>query len=265
MPHLLKVAETSEVSATAQVEQSLFSFLSVFPFRPSIPVSTREELSMTLDSRLVSLAAAGHKLVENGFVHGSGGNISLRWDELCYISPAGARLDRLTSADFVPLNVHTQNTWQLRRASGEHAMHLACYRARPDAATVLHVHPPNCVALGCAGLSIPAITPDFFLAVGSQTPLLPYLTPATQELADAVAALIVDHDTVLLRNHGLVVVAESTESALSKVLVVEEAARIVLLAHAASGQCSALSAEEIKELERVTGKYHRRRKPETET
>ena len=218
---------------------------------------------MTLDSRLVNLVATGRTLVEKGFVRGSGGNISLRWDELCYISPAGARLDRLTSADFVPLNVQGKNTWQLTRASSEHAVHLACYRARPDAATVVFVSPPNCVALGCAGMSIPAITPDFYLAIGPQAPLLPYITPTTQALADAVAAQVVDHDAILLRNHGLVVVADSTDSALRKVLLVEEVARIVLLAHAARGECSALTAEQIDELERVTGRY--RRRPETET
>lgn len=220
---------------------------------------------MTLDSRLVNLAATGRMLVEYGLVRGAGGNISLRWDELCYISPAGARLNRLTSADFVPLNVHGGNTWQLTRASSEHALHLACYRARPDAATVMLVSPPNCVALGCAGLNIPAITPDFYLAVGAQAPLLPYITPTTQELADAVGALVVDHDAVLLRNHGLLVVADSTDSALSKVLMVEEVARIVLLAHAARGECSALTSEQIDELERTTGRYRRRRETETES
>lgn len=220
---------------------------------------------MTLDSRLVNLAATGRALVENGLVRGSGGNISLRWEELCYISPAGARLDRLTSADFVPLSVRGENTWQIKRASSEYATHLTCYRVRPDAATVVFVSPPNCVAAGCAGLSIPAITPDFWLAVGAQAPLLPYITPATQDLADAVGALIVDHDAVLLRNRGLIVVGESTDSALSKVLQVEEAARIVLLAHAATGECAALTPEQIEELERVTGRSHRRQKAQQES
>ena len=53
--------------------------------------------------------------MEKGFVRGSGGNISLRWDELRYISPAGARLDRLTSGRFCALNVQGKNTWQLTR------------------------------------------------------------------------------------------------------------------------------------------------------
>lgn len=211
---------------------------------------------MSLDSRLVNLAAAGRTLVERGLVRGAGGSISLRWEEFCYISPAGARLDRLSSADFIPLSIQHKNTWQLQRASGEQAMHLACYRARPDAATVLQVQPPNCVALGCAGLAIPAITPDFYLTIGVQAPLLPYLTPASQELADAVGALIADHDAVLLRNNGLVLAAESTESALNKASLVEEAARIVLLAHAAAGQCSALTPEQIEELDQASGQRH---------
>lgn len=220
---------------------------------------------MSLDSRLVNLAAAGRTLVERGLARGASGSVSLRWEELCYISPAGVRLDRLSAADFVPLSIQRSNTWQLQRAAVDHAVHLACYRARPDAATVLMVQPPNCVALGCAGLAIPAITPDFCLAIGAQAPLLPYLPPGSNELAEAVGGQMVDYDAVLLRNNGLALVAESTESALAKASLVDEAARIVLLAYAASGECSSLSAEEIETLQQATGRQPRRREPASET
>lgn len=213
---------------------------------------------MSLESRLVTLAAIAHKLVQHGLVSGSGGNVSLRWEDLCYISPTGARLDRLSAADFVPLRIDGQNTWQLQRASSESAMHLACYRTRSDAMAVVHIHPPNCIALGCAGLSLLAISPDFYLAVGAEVPLLPYITPTTQELGDAVGALIADHDAILLRNHGLILAASNAETALAHSLIIEEAAQIVLLAHAATGTCSALTPEQIHELEQVTGRYHRR-------
>jgi L-fuculose-phosphate aldolase len=178
---------------------------------------------------------------------------------LCYVSPTGAALDRLSAADFVPLNVEGTNTWQLQRASSESAMHLACYRTRPDVQAVFHVHPPNCIALGCAGLGLRALTPDFYLAMGRDVPLLPYVTPTTRALADLVGQLIADHDAVLLRNHGLILGAASVEEALANSLVAEEAARMVLLAHAATGTCSALSDKEIDELERVTGRYRRQR------
>lgn len=212
---------------------------------------------MSLESRLVNLAAAGRKLMELGMVRGVGGNVSLLWQDLCYISPTGARLDRLGAADFVPLAIDRANTWQLQRASSEHALHLACYRARPDAATVLHIHPPNCIALGCAGLSLKAITPDFYLALGAEVPLLPYITPTTQALADGVGQLIADHDAVLLQNRGLVIIGPSTDEAYAHTLIVEEAASIALRAHAASGACSYLGAEQIEELEKTAGRYRR--------
>ena len=123
---------------------------------------------------------------------------------------------------------------------------------------MVHVHPPNCVALGCAGLSIKAITPDFYLALGAEVPLLPYITPTTEELADAVGHLMEDHDAVLLRNHGLILAASSIEDALTLSLLVEEAARIILLAHAATGTCSYLDREQLAQLEHTTGRYRRR-------
>lgn len=203
---------------------------------------------MSLDSRLVNLAAVARRLVENGFVHGAAGSVSLRWEERCYISPAGARLDRLSAADFLPMFIEGQNTWQVARASSEHALHLACYRARPDVQTVLRIQPPHCLALGCAGLGIGAISPDFYLALGAEVPLLPYNTATTQVLADAVGQAIAEHDAVLLRNQGLVLVAASSDEALLRSQVVEEAARIVLQAHAATGTCSVLTAEQMEEL-----------------
>jgi L-fuculose-phosphate aldolase len=203
---------------------------------------------MSLDSRLVNLAAVARKLVENGFVRGAAGSVSLRWEERCYLSPAGAQLDRLSAADFVPLYIEGQNSWQLARVSSEYALHLACYRARPDALTVLRIQPPHCLALGCAGLSIGAISPDFYLAVGAEVPLLPYSAPASQVLSDAVAEAIVHHDALLLRNQGLLVTAAGSDDAWLHSQIIEEAARVVLQAYAAAGTCSFLTAEQIEEL-----------------
>jgi L-fuculose-phosphate aldolase len=208
---------------------------------------------MSLDSRLVNLAAVARRLVQSGFVLGAAGSVSLRWEDQCYISPAGAQLDRLGAADFVPLAIGGSNTWQLKRASSEHALHLACYRARPDVQTVLRVQPPHCMALGCAGLSLGALSPHFFGAVGAEVPLLPYSTPASQALTDAVAEAIVHHNALLLRNQGLVVTASGSDEAWLRSQIMEEAAQIVLLARAA-GECSLLTEEQIAELAQVTSR-----------
>jgi L-fuculose-phosphate aldolase len=209
---------------------------------------------MTLESRLVNLAATAHKLVELGLLNRLSGSVSLRWLEFCYLSPAGARLDRLSAADFIALNIYGVNTWQLQRASSSYALHLACCRARPDAGTVLCLQPPHCLALGCAGLTLPALTPDVYLALGAEVPLLPYLASATQALADGVGQLIAMHEAVLLQNQGMVLVAPSTDEAFARSLLAEETARIVLLARSATGACSSLTAAQIEELDRLHGR-----------
>ena len=208
---------------------------------------------MALESRLLNLAATAHKLVNLGMIHGLSASVSLRWEDACYLSPAGAWMDRLSAADFISLKIAGGNTWQLQRASPSYALHLACYRARPDAATVLCLQPPHCVALGCAGLTIRAMTPDFYFELGAEIPLLPYLALATQALADGVGQVIATHQAVLLQNQGLVLVAPSTDEAFARSLLVEDAARIVLLAHAATGACATLTEAQIEELEPLRG------------
>lgn len=209
---------------------------------------------MALEARLVNLAAAGRKLVDQGLARGADNSVSLRWQELWYISPAEARLDRLGAADFVPLALDHPAAWQLQRASAAHALHLACYRARPDVATVLHLQSPYCVALGCAGLSIPVITPEFYRSLGGGVPLLPYAFPGSQALIDLLVEGIARHNAALLQNRGLVVVAPSTDEALARALAVEQAAHIVLLAHAATGTCSALTPKQVEELGQLKAK-----------
>jgi ribulose-5-phosphate 4-epimerase/fuculose-1-phosphate aldolase len=114
--------------------------------------------------------------------------------------------------------------------------------------TVLRIQPPHCMALGCAGLGLNAISPSFFWAVGAEAPLLPYSAPSSQALNDAVTEAIVHHDALLLRNQGLLVAAAGSDDAWLHSQIIEEAAHVVLQAYAAAGTCSFLTAEQIEEL-----------------
>lgn len=203
---------------------------------------------MTLDSRLVNLAAIARKLVDNGLTAVDAGSVSLRWQDQCYLSPAGLRLDRLSAGDFIPLAIHSANTWQLARAPADYSLHLACYRARVDALTVLQIQPLYSLSLGCAGLNLAALTPEFYRTVGPAVPLLPYASPGTPALAHAVGEAIAGHRAVLLRQRGLVVTAPSSDEALAHAQRIENAARTMLLAYAAAGCCSALTVEQMQAL-----------------
>lgn len=194
---------------------------------------------MTLNSRLVNLAGIARRLVESGLLLAYGGSVSLRWEDQCYISARHARLDHIGAGDFVPLALPRDNEWLLPRVADTHAQHLACYRARPDVLTVLHLALPHCVALGCAGLSLDVLTPAYHQSVDSRAPLLPYPPHEEAALLTAITAAAGSHNALLLLNQGVLVMAPSSDEALLRAQAVEQAAHITLLARAAMGQCTA--------------------------
>ena len=81
-------------------------------------------------------------------------------------------------------------------------MHLRIYRARPDVRAVVHAHPPVATGFAVAGRDfMDAVLPEVILQLGS-VPLVPYATPGTPALADAIEPFLAEHDAFLLANHG---------------------------------------------------------------
>jgi L-fuculose-phosphate aldolase len=169
--------------------------------------------------------------VSAGLVLGSGGNLSVRVGDLAAVTARGSWLDRLGPDDFslvrLPDGVVVGGA---PSPSTELALHVECYRARPDITTVVHVHPQLSVLLSVLGQPIRLLTTDHVAYVG-EVRVAPYRHPGTPELATEAAALLADGcDCVVLTHHGCSVVADSAEMALRRVLNLEEAAR---LTHAA--------------------------------
>jgi L-fuculose-phosphate aldolase len=131
-------------------------------------------------------------------------------------------------------------------------MHLAIYQARPQSQVIFHAHPSHCLSLGLIGRSLPALSPDFYLHLGAETPLLPYLTPTTAELAEAVAAEMARGPALLLQNHGALVTGRTVAEGLLRLTLLEEHAAIYLHALAA-GAPRLLSPDDMAHLDQVTG------------
>ncbi|MFL6127993.1 MAG: class II aldolase/adducin family protein [Mycobacteriales bacterium] len=183
---------------------------------------------------VAELCSLGRSLVSAGLVLGSGGNLSARLTggDVVAVTARGSWLDRLVPADFSL--VRLADGAVLGGAPGpstEVALHVECYRARPDVTAVVHVHPQLSVLLTALGHPIRLITTDH-IAYVREVRVAPYRHPGTPELAIEAAALLADGrcDCVVLANHGCSVVADSVEMALRRVLNLEEAAK---LTHAA--------------------------------
>ena len=182
---------------------------------------------------LAELCSAGRSLVTAGLVLGSGGNLSARpaGGDVAAVTARGTWLDRLTPADLSLVRLADGAVLGGAPApSTELALHLECYRARPDVTAVVHVHPQLSVLLAALGRPIRLLTTDHVAYVG-EVRVAPYRHPGTAELAAEAAALLADGcNCVVLSHHGCSVVADSVEMALRRVLNLEEAAR---LTHAA--------------------------------
>lgn len=186
------------------------------------------------DRVIAELVELGRGLVAAGLVLGSGGNLSARsaGGDVAVVTARGSWLDRLTPADFSLVRLADGAVLDgAPSPSTELALHVECFRARPDAAVVVHVHPQTSVLLAALGHPIRLITSDHVAYVG-EVRVAPYRHPGTTELATEAAALLADGrcDCVVLSHHGCSVVADSVEMAHRRVLNLEEAAKLTYAA-----------------------------------
>jgi L-fuculose-phosphate aldolase len=178
------------------------------------------------------LADAGRTLVRAGLVLASGGNLSARGHggAVAAVTARGTWLDRLGPADFTLVRLADGAVvGGAPDPSTELALHLECYRARPDVSAVVHVHPQTSVLLAALDRPIRTITTDHAAYVGPVR-VAPYRHPGTVELATDAAALLDGCDCVVLSHHGCSVVADSVDMALRRVLNLEEAAKLTYAA-----------------------------------
>ncbi|EGY25544.1 hypothetical protein DA2_2261 [Desulfovibrio sp. A2] len=179
---------------------------------------------------------------QRGLYSGFNGNASLRLGAACLMTCSGTIKGDLGRGDLGPgdlalVDIATGAVLAGGKPSSEGAMHLAIYRARPDAMAVVHTHPPRLLALGAL------VPPDDMLRLPiyesellrAQLGFAPAHAPGTQELADAVAAAAATRDAVWMERHGLCCTGPSAARALALAEELEHLAGVqlaVLSAHA---------------------------------
>jgi L-fuculose-phosphate aldolase len=177
------------------------------------------------------------------FIGGPAGNISARLDEDRFLlTPSIPFKQLLTPEQLIIIDStgkkvgpHTDANRDLTPTS-EVPMHLAAYNNRPDVGGVLHGHPSYCVAMTAAGKTIrPHVLTEGMLFLGD-IGVAQYATPTTQQLGDNVAAVVVDHDCVILPYHGVIVASTDVWAAAAKMEVLEQVAQINCLVNQIGGE-----------------------------
>ncbi|ADO49433.1 methylthioribulose 1-phosphate dehydratase [[Enterobacter] lignolyticus] len=103
---------------------------------------------MTNNLQLTALVGACHWIGAKGWAPATGGNMSVREDELtCWLSESGKDKGSLTPEDFLPVEIATNHAPSGRKPSAETGLHTLIYRLFPQAGAVLHVHTVNATIL----------------------------------------------------------------------------------------------------------------------
>lgn len=171
------------------------------------------------------------RLFEAGLIAGLDGNVSVRLpDGHVLVTPAGLSKVDVTADDLVELDCDGAHIAGALVASSEIGMHLRLYQRRADVRAVVHAHPPIATGFGVAGLDfMDDVLPETIFHLGG-VPLVPYATPGTPAMADALEPFIAAHDAFLLANHGATTMGPSLLLAHQRMESLEHAARILLTA-----------------------------------
>jgi len=165
------------------------------------------------------------------------GNVSVRQtDGSIVLTPAGVNKARLRPGSLA--RVSLDGRILQGRPSTERAMHLAVYRACPEARVIVHAHPPTAIAWTLARpdlAELPTDTlPELLLAAG-RVPIVPYARPGTEEMGTVLLPFLPAHRLLLLSRHGALAWGESMEEAVNGIERVEHSALILKAAEELGG------------------------------
>ena len=187
---------------------------------------------MSATGHAEQLVRTGRRLAERGLSPGTSGNLSVRTEDGFLATPTGADLAALDAQSLAVLGRDG------RHVAGppptkETFFHLACYRARPHAGAVVHLHSRAATAVSCLAdldprSALPPLTPYFVLRVG-RLPLVPYFRPGDERLGVAVEQLAREAACLLLANHGPVTTGRDLTAAAAAAEELEETAALHLL------------------------------------
>jgi ribulose-5-phosphate 4-epimerase/fuculose-1-phosphate aldolase len=197
------------------------------------------------------LAAAHRIAAHDGLAEGTWNHFSFMLDSNRMLITPADRHWALIDGDSLVLSTGDEDA----RARGlqfliGYRIHQPLHEVRPDARCVLHAHPPYATAL--------SLLDEPNLIVASQMSVefagrIAYndrydLIGGAEGQGERIASALGDNDVLLLRGHGVVVVAETIESAYLDLYTLELACRSQVLAMSTGRAVRPMGAIEVAEL-----------------
>lgn len=182
-----------------------------------------------------AVRATGVRLVEEGLVAGTWGNVSLRFsdDELA-ITPTGTDYMAMRVEDIVIVNLKTLEA-RGGKPSSELPMHLAVYAARPELRAIAHTHSMSASTVAAARREVPPVLDDLAQIVGPTLRVADYSLPGSKKMGKAVVRALAGRMAALMANHGLVACGRDAKEALLCAQIAEKGCRAFIEAEFLGG------------------------------
>ena len=186
---------------------------------------------------LRDLIEACRRLHTGGLLAASDGNVSIRLpDGRIAMTPSGVPKAKVRASDLAYLL--PSGSVLSGRPSSERAMHLAIYRAVPQAKAIVHAHPPTAIAWSLARPDLKELPsdglPEVILAAG-RIPIVPMAIPGTEAMGTNLLPFLPEHRLLLLARHGGLCWGEHLDEAVGGLERLEQVAQILWKAEALGG------------------------------
>ena len=195
------------------------------------------------------LVAASRKVHANGWVANHDGNLSVKLtgNRLLITATAISKGD-VDDSKLLIVDLTGKVLEGRRKPFSELELHLAIYRARPEAEAVIHAHPVVATAFGLTNSELtPIAMPEVVVSLGDKIPTLPRALPKDEEALKRVSAAAKLYDAMLISGNGVLTWGTSLEMAFLRMELVEHYAKILAIAKP-MGNVAPLSAAELAKL-----------------
>ena len=189
--------------------------------------------------RKAKLAAAFRMFSKAGLDEGVAGHITVRDPEFpdsYWVNPFAMHFSMIKSSDLVRVSHDGQVVEGNRAVNGAAvAIHCAVHAARPDVVAAAHAHGPYGKTFSSLDMTVEALTQDacaFYEDIGTYADYRGVVLD--QEEGERIGRALGDNKAVILRNHGMLTVGETVDSAAWWFLTLERTAQAQLMAYSAS-------------------------------
>lgn len=184
-----------------------------------------------------ALVNAGLKLVEQGLVSRTWGNISVKVnEEEMLITPSGKFYQDLRPEDMVLINIktHEYNKNGIKPSS-EYKLHSGLYKDRKEFNAIIHTHQMNASTCAAARREVPAVLDDLAQIVGPSVRCADYALPSTKKIVKATVKAMRGRNAALMANHGAVCAGRDLDEAFVVCQVLEKGCKAFIEAEFLGG------------------------------